>query len=153
MNGYSVDYATVILNHMHRIPNLNCNPSLPYGNFLTRIFTHCNVPLDLEECTQPVPIISANSLKTLCVYNTESRGWQHLHDLTPTRASSLNVSLSDQPSPNVTKTLLELQEDNASIREQLDQIQLDMGLMNKKIDELIRVTSLLHQDVQLVIPM
>jgi len=31
MNGYSVDYAYVILNHMYRIANLNHNPSLPYS--------------------------------------------------------------------------------------------------------------------------
>jgi len=70
-------------------------------------------------------------------YKIESRGWQHLHDLAPVEPSSLNVPLSDQPSPNVSETLIELQEDIAYIREQLDQIQLDIGLMNRKIDELI----------------
>ena len=45
-------------------------------------FTQFKVPLDLKECsTQPIPIISANSLKTLCFYETESRAWQHVHDL------------------------------------------------------------------------
>ena len=63
------------------------------------------------------------------------------------------MPFSDQPSPNVTKTLLELKEDNAYIREQLDQIQLDIGLMNKKINDLISLTSLLHRGVQLAIPM
>ena len=51
MNGYSVDYASVILHHMYHIANLNRNPSLPYGNLLTRIFTHFQVPLDNEECS------------------------------------------------------------------------------------------------------
>ena len=64
-NGYFVDCASVILHHMYRIPNLNRDPSLPYENLLTFIFTHFKVPLDLEECsTQPIPLISANSLKT-----------------------------------------------------------------------------------------
>ena len=40
MNGCSVDYAYVILHHIYRIANLNRNPSLPYGNLLTRIFTY-----------------------------------------------------------------------------------------------------------------
>ena len=116
--------------------------------------TQSKVPLDLEECsTQPVLMISVNSLKTLRFYKTQSREWKHFHDLTPAEAASLNVSLSDQPSSNVTKTLLELQEDHASIREQLDQIHFDMGLMNKKIDELIRLRSLLHRGLQLTIPM
>ena len=38
MNGYFVDYASVILHHMYKIANLNRNPSLPYGNLLTWIF-------------------------------------------------------------------------------------------------------------------
>jgi len=38
MNGYSTDYASIILHHLYRIANMNRNPSLPYGNLLTRIF-------------------------------------------------------------------------------------------------------------------
>ena len=76
ISGYSINYASVILHHLYHIANLNRNPSLPYGNLLTRIFTHFNVPLDGEECsTHLVPIISTNSLKTLRFYKTESRGW------------------------------------------------------------------------------
>jgi len=131
---------------MYCIANLNCNPSLPYGNLLTRIFTHFQVPLDGEECsTHPVPIISANSLKTLRFYKTESRWWQHIHDPTQAEAASLNVSISDQPSPNITKTLLELQEDNAHLQAQIDQLQLDLGLTNRKFDELVRLTCLLNR--------
>jgi len=50
MSEYSMDYASVILNHMYHIANLNRNPSLPYGNPLTCIFTHFRVPLEKEEC-------------------------------------------------------------------------------------------------------
>jgi len=109
MNGYSVNYVSVILHRMYHIANLNCEPSLPSGNLLTRIFTHFKVPLDLGECsTQPIPTIFANSLKTLCFYKIKSRSWQHLHDLTAAEASSLNDSLSDQSSSNVAKMLVEL---------------------------------------------
>jgi len=66
MNGYSVDYATMIMNHMYRIANMSHTPSLPYGNLLTRIFAHFKGPMDCEECLNPhVPVISAHSLKTL----------------------------------------------------------------------------------------
>jgi len=59
----------------------------------------------------------------------------------------------DHPSSNVAKTLIQLQEDNAYIREQIDQIQLELGLMSRKLDALIRLTSLLHWGVQLAILM
>ena len=45
MNGYSVDYASVILHHMYRIVSLNHNPSLPYGNLLTRIFNSIQIAI------------------------------------------------------------------------------------------------------------
>jgi len=51
MSGYSVDYASAILNHMYHIANINRNPSLPYGNLLTRIFIHFHVPVKNEEFT------------------------------------------------------------------------------------------------------
>ena len=63
------------------------------------------------------------------------------------------MPLSDQPSPNIAKPLIELQVDNAYVREQIDQIQLNLGLMNQKINELIWLTSLLQRGVQVVIPM
>ena len=50
------------------------------------------------------------------------------------------------------EVLTGLNEDNTAIRSQLDKIQLDMGLMNKKIDALIRLTSLIHRGAQLVVP-
>jgi len=82
---------------MYRIANLNRNSSLPHGNLLTCIFIHFRVPLKNEEClTQPVPTISAHSLKTLKFYETKTRGWQHLSDLTPAEASSPKVTLPDQ---------------------------------------------------------
>ena len=74
-------------------------------------------------------------------------------DLTPEEATAVKVSLLDTPSAsNVVVVLASLKEDNAALRTQLDQIQLDMGLMNKKIDALIRLTSLIHRGSQLVIP-
>jgi len=60
-----------------------------------RYFSQFKVPLDLEECsTQPILIISANSLKTLCFYKTKSRGWQHLYDLNLRTYLSLMSSLT-----------------------------------------------------------
>ena len=74
MNGYLVDYALLIVNHMHRVANLTHPSSLPYGNLLTHIFTYFKVPLNSEECvTWPVPVISANSLKPSASTNSQSR--------------------------------------------------------------------------------
>ena len=38
MNGYSVDYASIIINYMYRVAHMSRPSSLPYGNLLTRIF-------------------------------------------------------------------------------------------------------------------
>ncbi|KAJ8420855.1 hypothetical protein Cgig2_023462 [Carnegiea gigantea] len=79
--------------------------------------------------------------------------WQHASDLTPKEASSLKVFLPDTPFvPNVVEVLAGLKEDNATLRSQLNQIQLDMSLMNKKTDALICLTSLIHHGAQLAIP-
>jgi len=76
MNGYSVDYASIILGYMYRVANMTRAPLLPYNNLLTRIFTHFKVPLDLEDCVaQLVPMISAQSPKILWFYKIETRGW------------------------------------------------------------------------------
>jgi len=118
---------------------MSCTPSLPYGNLLTRIFTHFKVPMECEEClTHHVPIISAHSLKILKFYKTAIRGWQHLSDLTPEEASSLKLKLPDTTSaPAIADTLTELKDDHAEIRTHLEHIQAEMGLMNHKLNELI----------------
>uniref|UniRef100_A0A7C9EM19 Uncharacterized protein n=1 Tax=Opuntia streptacantha TaxID=393608 RepID=A0A7C9EM19_OPUST len=150
MSRYSVDYASIILNHMYRIANL----SLPYGNLLTRIFTHFRVPLENEEChTQPIPTISAHALKTLKFYKTNSRGWQHLSNLTLAEASSLKVTLPDQPSTNIAQTLVDVQSEHAELRDQIENVELEIGLIHRKLDELIRMTSLIHRGVKLVMPL
>ncbi|KAJ8421269.1 hypothetical protein Cgig2_023803 [Carnegiea gigantea] len=53
MNGYSVDYASIIVNYMYRVANMSRPSSLPYGNLLTRIFTHFKVPFESEDCVSP----------------------------------------------------------------------------------------------------
>ncbi|KAJ8448505.1 hypothetical protein Cgig2_012149 [Carnegiea gigantea] len=154
MNGYSVNYASMILSHMYRVANMSRTPSLPYGNLLTRIFTHFKVPMDSEEClTYHVSVISTHSLKTLKFYKTATRGWQHLSDLTPEEASSLKLKHPDTaPAPDITTTLAELKEDYAELRTHLEHLQTEMGLMNRKVDELIRLTSLIHHGTKLAIP-
>jgi len=154
MIGYSVDYASLILYHMYRVARVGRTPSLPYGNLLTRIFQHFEIPLESEECTtQPVPVIYVHSLKTLCFYKTEYQGWQHAFDLSSKEATALEVTLPNTSYvPIVVEVLASLKEDNVALRSQLDQIQLDMCLMNKKIDSLIRLTSLIHHGAQLAIP-
>jgi len=108
MTGYSINYTSVILNHMYRIANWNRSPCLPYGNLLTRIFTHFKVPLHHEGCiTQPVATILAHSVKTLRLYKIESFGWQLFSDLTPTEASSLKVTIPDQPFANIAEDRVE----------------------------------------------
>jgi len=98
-----------------------------------------------------VPTISVHSLKTLWIYKTESRGWQHFSDLTLVEASSLKVTIPDQPYANIAQALIDLQIDQIEIRDQLDNVQLKMGLMHQKIDDLILLTSLMHRGVKLVV--
>lgn len=109
--------------------------------------------MDCEEClTHHMPVISAHSLKTLRFYKTTARGWQQLSDLTPEEASSLKIKLPDTGSaPDIADTLTELKDDHAEIHTQLEHIQAEMGLMNRKINELIRLTSLIHHGVKLAI--
>ena len=101
MSGYSVDYASLIMDHMYRIASTHRAHPLPYGNLLTHVFQHLQVPLDSEDClSEPVPIISGASHKTLRFYKIETRDWQHVSDLTPAEATSLKVSLLDAPTPS-----------------------------------------------------
>jgi len=118
MNGYLVDYASIVLNYMYQVASVSRTRLLPYSNLLTRIFNHFKVPLDLEDCvTQSVPMISAHSLRTLCFYKIKPRGWQHVIDLTPGEASALKVSLPNHPSsPNLAEALVGLKEDQAEHR-------------------------------------
>lgn len=71
--------------------------SLPYGNLLTRIFTNFKVPFDYEDrVTQSVPVMSANSLKSLCFYKTATRGWKNASEVTSVEATKSH-SLSNLP--------------------------------------------------------
>ena len=148
MFGYSVNYAPVVLHHMYRIAHLSRTPSLPYGNLLTRLFIHFHVPLEHDECiTQPAPTISAHTLKSLKFYKTATRGWQHISDLTPAEASSLKVSLLDHPTPNIAQCFTQLQEENVALRDHLDTVPLEVSLLHRKVDELIRMTCLIHRGI------
>jgi len=145
MNGYSINYALIMLNYMYQVANMCRTPLLPYSNILPCIFIHFKVPLDLEDCvTQPVLVISAQSLKTLRFYKIKTRGWPYISYLTPKEASALMVTLLDPtPSPNVADALVALKDHHTELRTQLDHIQMSMGLMNQKIDALIRLASLI----------
>jgi len=60
----SVDYVSLILDHMYRVASVSHTLPLPYGNLLTCIFQNFKVPLESEKCvTQHVPVISAHFLK------------------------------------------------------------------------------------------
>lgn len=75
------------------------------------------------------------SLKTLQFYKIERQGWQHISDLIPEEASTLKVQVNcpDPPSvPNVADVLNGLKEDNATLRSQLEQMQVDMGLYSTR---------------------
>ncbi|KAJ8424575.1 hypothetical protein Cgig2_002587 [Carnegiea gigantea] len=68
-------------------------------------------------------------------------------------ASSLELKHPDTASaPTIADTLAELKDDYAELRPHLEHIQTEMGLMNCKIDELIRLTSLIHHGTKLTIP-
>ncbi|KAJ8438356.1 hypothetical protein Cgig2_015283 [Carnegiea gigantea] len=86
MDGYLVDYTSIIVSYMYRVANMSRPSSLPYGNVLTCTFTHFNVPFDLET----------------------------------------------------------LREDYAELRTQVDVLYIDMGLLSKKVDELIHMTCTIH---------
>jgi len=153
MNGYLVDYASIIVNYMYRVANISRPSSLPYGNLLTHIFSHFKVPFESEDCvTQIVPVISANSLKCLRFYKTTTRGWKHASGLTSAKATDLQAPLSDQPTLHALRESLEsLREDYAELRAQVDLIHTDMGLLGKKMNELISMTSIVHHGAQLAI--
>ncbi|KAJ8425025.1 hypothetical protein Cgig2_007162 [Carnegiea gigantea] len=69
------------------------------------------------------------------------------------KASSLKIKLPDTTSaPVIANTLTKLKDNHADIRTHLEHIQAKMGLMNRKIDELIRLTSLIHHGTKLAIP-
>lgn len=50
ITGSSVDYVSLILDHMYRLASVSYTLSLPYGGLLTCIFQHFKVPLESEEC-------------------------------------------------------------------------------------------------------
>ncbi|KAJ8431624.1 hypothetical protein Cgig2_029032 [Carnegiea gigantea] len=154
MNGYSMDYALIIVSYMYRVANMNCPTSLSYGNLLTRIFTHFKVSFDSEDCiTQSVPVISANSFKSLRFYKTATRGWKHASELTFAEATALQAPLPEQPTLLTLRDSLErLREDNAKLRTQVDLIHSNMGLLRKKLDELIRYLKEIEDMTQGVMP-
>ena len=138
---------------MYQVAHMSCPSSLPYGNLLTRVFTHFKVPVDSEDCvTQTVPVISANSLKSLRFYKTATRGWKHVSVLTSAEATDLQAPISDQPTLHALRDNLEsLREDYAGLRTQVDLLHTDMGLLGKKMDALIHMTSLVHHGALLAI--
>lgn len=154
MTGYPVDYASIIVNYMYRVANLRRPSSLPYGNLLTRIFHHFKVPLTSEEyAPYVIPVISSHSLKSICFFKTASRGWKHIFKLTPEEACILKVQTSDSSSLQaIAATLDSLKEEQAELRTQMDLLHSDMGLLSRKIDELIRLTRLVHYLAKLAIP-
>ncbi|KAJ8425549.1 hypothetical protein Cgig2_033064 [Carnegiea gigantea] len=129
--------------YMYRVANMSHPSSLPYGNLLTRIFTHFKVPFESEDCvTQSVPIISANSLKSLRFYKTATRGWKHVSELTSAEATDLQVPLSDQPTLHALRDSLEsLRKDYVELQTQVDVIHTDIGLPSKKVDALLQETT------------
>ncbi|KAJ8428084.1 hypothetical protein Cgig2_025393 [Carnegiea gigantea] len=138
---------------MYRVANMSRPSSLPYGNPLTRIFTHFKVPFESEDCvTQSARVISANSLKSHRFYKTATRGWKHASELTSAEATTLQVPLPKQPILHALRDSLEsLREDYAELRTQVDLIHTDMGLLGKKLDELIRMTCMIHHGARLAI--
>jgi len=73
MNGYLVDYASIIVHCIYQIANMNYLTCPSYGDLLTYNFNHFKVRLDKEGCVaQLVPMIFANSLEALCFYKTTS---------------------------------------------------------------------------------
>ena len=124
---------------------------LPYGNLLTDIFAHFKVPFRSKDCvTESVPVISTNSLKSLRFYKTATRGWKHAFELTLTEATTLQVPLPNQPTLHALRDSLEsLREDYAEFCTQVVLIHTDMGLLGKKLDELICMTCMIHHGVRL----
>jgi len=107
-----VDYVSIIFSYMYRLANMSRPSSLPHGNLLTRIFTYFKVPFEPEDCVnQSLPVISANSIKSLHFYKTVTRGWKHTSELTSTEATALQVPLPEQP------TLYALRDSLESLRE------------------------------------
>lgn len=100
-----------------------------------------------------MPVISAASLKTLKFYKTPTRGWQHISDLTPEEASSLRIKLPvSSTDHSLASSISEIQEAQSALCDQVEDIWTEMGFLNRKLDELIRMTSLIHRGAQLAVP-
>ncbi|KAJ8431653.1 hypothetical protein Cgig2_024125 [Carnegiea gigantea] len=117
------------------------------------ITINCSVLETVFDCvTQSVPVISANSLKSLCFYKTATRGWKHTSELTSAEATALQVPLPEQRSLHALRDSLESpREDYVELYTQLDLIHTDMGLLGKKLDESIYMTCTIHHGARLAI--
>ncbi|KAJ8436026.1 hypothetical protein Cgig2_007684 [Carnegiea gigantea] len=68
------------------------------------------------------------------------------------KSTTLQVPLPEQPTLLALRdNLKRLKEDYAELRTQLDLIHSDMGLLGKKLDELIRMTCMIHHGAQLAV--
>lgn len=134
---------------MYWVANTSRPSSLPYGNMLTCIVAYFKVPLNLEDCvTQPLLIISTNSLKTLRFYKTATWSWKHVWAPTD-EATALGVHLLENSSlVTLAEGLERLRKDHVELRAI---IQTEMGLFSMKLDDLICMTSLVNHGVKIAV--
>ncbi|KAJ8444398.1 hypothetical protein Cgig2_026602 [Carnegiea gigantea] len=140
----SLYYTLIIVSYIYRVANMSRPFHLPYGNLLTRIFTYSKVPLDPKDCVnQTIPVISAHSFKTLRFYKAATGGWRHVFELTSDEATTLMVPLPDHPSLTTLMDNLEsLRANHTEFRNKVDLMHFEMGLVSRKLDELMCMTSL-----------
>ncbi|KAJ8425502.1 hypothetical protein Cgig2_015876 [Carnegiea gigantea] len=84
---------------------------------------------------------------------TKDLGWKHIYELTPVEATELKIQSPEHPSLHtIAANIDSLREEHADLRTKVDLLHSNMGLLSRKVDELIRMTSLVHHGAKLSIP-
>ncbi|KAJ8428241.1 hypothetical protein Cgig2_025055 [Carnegiea gigantea] len=80
-------------------------------------------------------------------------GWIHISELTPAEATELKVQSPEHPPLHtIAANIDSLREEHADLGTKVDLLNSDMGLLGRKVDELIHLTTLVHHGAKLAIP-
>lgn len=111
------------------------------------------MPLNFKECVSySILVISSHSLKTVYFFKTASQGWKHIFELTPEEARLLKIQTFDSSSlQTIVATLDSLKEEQVELRTQVGLLHSDMGVLSCKVNELIRLTNLVHHGAKFAI--
>jgi len=78
IEGYSVDFAELILEYMTKVRNMAQNFPLSYSNLLRHIFKYFYISLEAEEhLGTRIPTINENTLKSLKFKSLPTGYWKY----------------------------------------------------------------------------